>query len=67
MSERETAVWFFKSVAIVLVVLIAAVCAWSIFGGSATCARACGEGRMAKWQPSTAASPEQCLCVEPKP
>lgn len=63
MSEGERA--FFWASAAVLIALIAAVCAWSLFGQAATCARACGPGRMSKWSPSQTGVTEQCVC-EPR-
>lgn len=64
MTEGEK--WLAGWACAVAITIVIAVCVWSVFGGAATCARACGEGRMSKWQPSTAASPEQCVC-EAKP
>jgi multidrug resistance efflux pump len=60
-NERANMAFIFMSAA-VLVALIASCLLWSVFGGAATCARACGQGRMMKWSPGSQGVVEQCLC-----
>jgi hypothetical protein len=48
-----------------IIAIAALILAYNLFGGAATCSRACG-GHMAKWQPTAATSVEVCEC-EVKP